>query len=83
MLRTRTTIAALALLAIGCQPERGPRAIEQGTDHREVWVYMSPREALPAGVYRCYDNGGKPQCVKAELTMALSPSPGFCATHPQ
>ncbi len=74
-------VVTLALAGEACQP-LGPRAIQQSSDTREVWIYMQGKDADTSGIYRCYDNAGKPQCVRAELTGQLIPSPGFCANHP-
>jgi hypothetical protein len=81
MLRRTLAAAALVLAAAGCQPAVGPRVIQQTTDTREVWIWMQAKEPEKTGIYRCYDNGGKPQCVRVELTTALIPSKGFCETH--
>jgi len=72
--------AVFALAATSCQPP-AVHAIQQGQDTREVWVYVDATVVGRTGLYRCYDNAGRPQCVKAELTRKLAPSPGFCANH--
>jgi hypothetical protein len=70
-----------ALAATACQPI-GPHAIQQTADTREVWIYMQGKDAEKSGIYRCYDNAGRPQCVRVEMTAQLIPSPGFCTNHP-
>ena len=62
--------ASICILTAGCSPiTLGARAIQpsQAVDTHEAWIYLQTNDAKKDGVYRCYDNDRKPQCLKAEL----------------
>ena len=70
------TVVLLSLLSpllsvvSGCAPVTlGAQAIQpsQAIDTKEVWIYLRTTDQDQNGVWRCYDSGGKPSCVKAKM----------------
>ena len=65
-------IATLALAAtnMGCTRTETAHALYPMVDEDTpaVWVFMKTNKERTTGIYRCSDNGGRVQCMRAALT---------------
>ena len=57
----------------GCAPPvtLGAHALQpsQAVDTKDVWIYLNTSEHEVNGVWRCYDSGGKPVCMRAKMVF--------------
>ncbi len=62
-------VLMISLPACGGPRVLGARALLplQGNDTSRVWIYMDTNDESRNGVYRCVDEGGQVQCIKARL----------------